>query len=276
MELYDTHVHFQSGQPEGDIQELVKRAADAGVARIVAVGGSPSLNAGAIAAAKRYPAAMGVALGFDRDQAPECASTTEALDVAMAHLRAEIGQRQQEGLRIVAVGEMGLDYHYSAETADMQKRLFDAQLSLSRDLLLPVVVHSREAQEDTLALLRTHVAQAQHSASRIGVLHCFTGDACFAQELVAMGFYVSFSGIVTFRNADPLRAAAAVVPDDRLLIETDTPFLAPVPMRGKRNEPAFVAHVAAMLAKVRGTDVETIARLTSQNARRLFDGGAAD
>lgn len=272
MELYDTHVHFQSGQPEGDIQELVKRAADVGVERIVAVGGSPSLNAGAIAVAKRYPAAMGVALGLDRDQAPDVASTAGELGGAMAQLRAEITQHQKEGMRVVAIGEMGLDYHYSAETADMQKSLFDAQLSLSRELALPVVVHSREAQEDTLSLLRTHVAHVQHSTDRVGVLHCFTGDACFAQQLVEMGLYVSFSGIVTFRNADPLRAAAAVVPDDRLLIETDTPFLAPVPMRGKRNEPAFVAHVAAMLAKVRGTDMETIADLTTENARRLFDG----
>jgi TatD DNase family protein len=138
-----------------------------------------------------------------------------------------------------------------------------------------VVVHSREADEATLAELREHAQAWRGEPGRAGVLHCFAGDEAFARQLLDLGFHISFSGIVTFRNADALRAVARLVPDDRLLIETDTPLLAPVPVRGKRNEPAFLPHVAAKLAGVRGCSVERIAEITTANAEWLFGRGAA-
>jgi TatD DNase family protein len=153
-----------------------------------------------------------------------------------------------------------LDYHYSADTAAAQKALFSSMLDGARHHGLPVVVHSREAEADTLALLENHRSAWRGDPDRLGVLHCFTGDLPFAQALLALGMMISFSGIVTFKNAAALRDVAAAVPDDRLLIETDSPYLAPVPYRGKRNEPAYVCFIASALAELRGCEAEKIAR----------------
>ena len=153
------------------------------------------------------------------------------------------------------------------ETADAQCALFAAQLRLADEWALPVVIHTREADEATLRVLD----ETPWRGNRLrGVIHCFTGDKNFARQLLDRQMAISFSGIVTFRNADRLRESAAFVPDERLLIETDTPFLAPLPRRGQRNEPAFVTHVAACLAEVRKTTVGRVAELTSRNARKLF------
>ena len=168
---------------------------------------------------------------------------------------------------ICAVGETGLDFHYHPETADAQCALFAAQLRLADEWRLPIILHTREADEATLRVLDE---TPWHGDGLRGVIHCFTGDKAFAAQLLDRQFMISFSGIVTFRNADMLRESAAFVPDDRLLIETDSPFLAPVPQRGKRNEPAFVTHVADCLARVRDTTAEHIAELTWRNAERLF------
>ena len=172
--------------------------------------------------------------------------------------------------KVKAIGEIGLDYHYSRDTSKKQKNLFNAQLALARELDLPVIIHSREADEDTLKALKQHAEESENAPERIGVLHCFTGDKQFASELLKLGYYISFSGIVTFRNADPLRSVAEIIPEDKILIETDSPFLAPEPKRGNRNEPAFVAYVAEKLANVRGTSTEEICRITYKNAVRLF------
>jgi TatD DNase family protein len=143
-------------------------------------------------------------------------------------------------------------------------------LDLAAKHRLPVIVHSREADDDTVELLREHVRRWRGDPARIGVLHCFTGTSEFARSVLDLGLMVSFSGIVTFRNADSLRAVAREVPEDRLLIETDTPYLAPVPQRGRPNEPAYVVHVAESLAKIRNDTVEHIAHSTARNALRLF------
>ena len=269
--FFDTHVHFEhSAGPDG-VQALLERARAAGVTQCVAVGATPALNATATGAAQRFPECVGAALGHDRDQAPRLAALERGIAGAVADLGAEIRRLQGAGVRIVAVGEIGLDFHYTPETAAQQVELFRAQLQLAAELKLPVIVHSREADRETTAELAAYARQVGQS-ERLGVLHCFTGTRDFAEELLAIGFDLSFSGIVTFRNADPLRAVAARVPADRLLIETDTPFLAPVPHRGKRNEPAFVVQVAETLARVRGSTVEQIAQVTTGNARRLFGG----
>jgi len=214
----------------------------------MAVGGSEALNEAA-KAAHRVAASdpslphVAVALGYDREQVGTERPLT--LDV-----------------RPAAIGEVGLDYYYSPETREQQRRLFAEQLELARAANLPVVIHTREADDDTLALLREIPSR--------GIIHCYTGTPEAARRFLDLGFYISISGIVTFRAADNVRAAARVVPDDRILIETDAPFLAPVPMRGKPNEPAFVAYTCAFLAARRGMCAEDFAALTFANAGRII------
>ena len=161
-----------------------------------------------------------------------------------------------------AIGEIGLDYHYSPETREAQMKLFAAQLDEARARDLPVVIHTREAAADTIALLKEIPSR--------GIIHCFTGDPEEAKAYLDLGLFVSFSGIVTFKMAENVRASALVVPDDRILIETDAPFLAPVPLRGNPNEPAFVKYTCAFLAKLRGADPEAFAELTFANAEKVL------
>ncbi|MBL7077352.1 MAG: TatD family hydrolase [Kiritimatiellae bacterium] len=257
----DTHMHLEPGD---DVAGLTARAVAAGVEHMVAVGGSESMNGAALDAAAREPGRFSATVAFDR----HVAETGGAGDIPglVEQVR---GMLSAPG--VVGVGETGLDYHYNPETGAEQRELFGAQLELAREAALPVVVHSREAEADTLIMLREHRRVWTHAYERLGVLHCFTGNVDMARELVSLGLFVSFSGIVTFRNADSLREAAAAVPDEWLLIETDTPYLAPVPHRGKPNEPAYLPDVATCLAAVRDTSVEQIAKITTENARRLFN-----
>jgi TatD DNase family protein len=246
--LFDTHAHFEGADEE--IGALLARAAGSGVSSVLAVGGSPSLNAGALAAQRLAAATslrLPVALGWDRDQAGKSLPELDLSNVA-------------------AVGEIGLDYYYEGAGKEAQLELFSSQLEKARALDKPVVIHTREADGDTLGALREVPSR--------GVIHCFTGSPDFCRRLLDLGFYVSISGIVTFRLADNVREVAKLIPDDRLLIETDSPFLAPVPMRGKANEPAFVAHTARFLADLRGMDYDEFVALTAGNAEKLFFGGS--
>ncbi len=168
--------------------------------------------------------------------------------------------------RVIAIGETGLDYHYAPETKTLQLDSFKKHIHVAKKLKKPLIIHTREAQQDTLALLR-----CEGAAEVGGILHCFTESWDMAEQAIELGFYISFSGIVTFKNATALREVAALVPDDRLLIETDAPYLAPVPHRGKENQPAFVVEVAKHLASIRGQSVEEIAKLSSDNFNRLFE-----
>lgn len=229
-ELFDTHAHFAGS--EAEIRAAVERAKAAGVTRIMAVGGSEKLNKTASLFDIR-------AIGWDRDAAGVPAPE---LDYSGAS----------------AVGEIGLDYHYSPETRKEQLELFSSQLEKARSLGLPVVIHTREADGDTIAALKEIPSR--------GIIHCFTGTPGFCRALLDLGFYISISGIVTFRFADNVRESALAVPDDRILIETDSPYLAPVPMRGNANEPAYLVHTAKFLAELRKTPFEDFAALTSKNA----------
>lgn len=255
MRFYDTHAHFPDNAEEN--RDVLERAVEAGVTRIVAVGATPELNASAAALAAARPAYVRLALGFDRDQAGKVPVST-----SVELLRTWTGQR-----KLSAIGEIGLDFHYTPGTADEQRTLFAAQLQLANELGLPVVIHTREAEEATLEVLDE---VSWRGVGARGVVHCFTGDKVFASKLLDRQLAISFSGIVTFRNADMLRESAAYIPDERLLIETDSPYLAPVPLRSKRNEPAFIRHVAECLARVRSTTLDTIAELTYENAARIF------
>jgi TatD DNase family protein len=167
--------------------------------------------------------------------------------------------------RVVAIGETGLDYHYGADSAARQQDWFRIHIAAARQLSKPLIVHSRTAREDTLRLL------AEEGAAEVGgVLHCFTEDWAMAEQALELNFYVSFSGIVTFKNAKPIQDAARRMPVDRLLVETDSPYLAPIPHRGKPNQPAWVRHVAEFVAQLRGQSLEQIAAITTANYLRLF------
>ena len=248
MRLYDTHCHFDRADPT-EIAAILSRAKAAGVEKLMAVGGSPKLNESAALAVQVAEEAyvapkVCCALGFDREQAGKAPARRDAAGT------------------VLAVGEIGLDYHYSPETREAQMKLFAEQLEEARAKGLPVVIHTREAAEDTLALLREIPSR--------GIIHCFTGGPEEAKAYLDLGFYVSMSGIVTFHAANNVRASALVIPDDRILIETDSPFLAPVPMRGNPNEPAFIRHTCEFLAKLRGTDPEEFAELTFVNAEKVL------
>jgi len=247
MKLYDTHCHFEKADAV-TIRATLERARAAGVEALMAVGGSAPLNESACVAqrvAEDCPLLPRVtlALGFDRDQ------VGKPVDLA-----AVLSQDD----RPAALGEIGLDYHYAPDTRDRQIELFSAQLELARAHDLPVVIHTREADEDTLSLLREIPSR--------GIIHCYTGMAEAARRFLDLGFYISMSGIVTFRAAENVREAARVIPNDRILIETDSPFLAPVPLRGQPNEPSFLVHTCAFLAEMRGMSADAFADLTFENA----------
>ncbi len=263
--LIDTHVHFAPGMSPEAMTSMVERAQAAGVGRMVAVGCEPDTTESALAAARRFPGQVAAAVGYDRSLAGSDARPEDIARLLDAAL----------DVRIVAIGEIGLDFYYTPETAVPQAELMAGQLALARERKLPVIVHSRDADTVTLELLGAHAAAWKGAVDRIGVLHCFTGTEGFARRLLDLGFMISFSGIVTFRNADSLRAVARLIPEDRLLIETDTPYLTPVPHRGVPNEPCYLPAVAAVLARVRGVPVERIAEITSRNTVGLFGGWSA-
>src|SRR5262245_29616548 len=172
--------------------------------------------------------------------------------------------------KVIGWGEIGLDYHYDHSPRDAQRRVFGRQLELALERRLPAIIHTREAEDDTIQILRENWADVG-GAEIGGIIHCFTSAQKLADAAIEMGFHISFSGVVTFKNAGDLRDVARSVPMDRLLIETDCPYLAPLPYRGKRNEPAFVRETAAKLAELKRVGVEAIARATSDNFKRLFN-----
>ncbi len=267
MRLFDTHAHFDGFAAEGSVAAVLARAAAAGVERMCAVGSSEASNELVVRLAREHPAALVAAVGYDRDQIGKSCDMEK-----LAALAADPA--------VVAVGEIGLDYYYSAETAPAQRALFGRMLAFAAARKLPVAVHSRYADDDTVEMLGEFstawkkvfhgVEKPEAAVPPPGILHCFTGDAAFAEELLALGFFISFSGIVSFNNAGPLRAVAKLVPEDRLLVETDCPYLTPKPFRGKVNEPAHVARVAEVLAEARGADAAALAEATFANARRIF------
>lgn len=249
MELFDTHAHFSA---DDDVDAIFARAAAAGVTRVLAVGGDDELNVHAL----RTPGC--VALGFDRDQIERAKDVLPTLPkLVSAHHD-----------RVAAIGEIGLDCHYNPETLKAQCDLFAAQLVLADQLALPVVIHTREADDATLGVLDEI---PWHHGDRLrGVIHSYTGIPRFAGQLLDRGFMISFSGIVTFKSADDVRASARYVPQDRILVETDSPYLSPVPLRGRPCEPAYVVHTATRLAAERNVPVETFASQTTANACDLF------
>jgi TatD DNase family protein len=253
--LIDSHCHLDFEDFDGDRDAVCARAAASGVDTMITIGASPSpqANARAVDLAERYPqifATVGVH--------PHDASSVD--DPLLHELT-----RLARGARVVGIGETGLDYHYEHSPRAAQREAFRRFVAMARAVQRPLVVHLRAADDDALALLRE-----EHAHDIGGVIHCFSSNARSARAFLDLGFYLSFSGIVTFKNADDVRAAAAITPSDRILVETDAPFLAPIPFRGRRNEPALVAQTASTLAALRGEPLEAFATNTVANTKRLF------
>jgi len=251
--LTDSHAHLDDARFASDRDAMIQRAWDSGVRRILTIGNGTG------------PDDMGCGIPF-AEAHPWIFTTVgvhphDASKVEDRHI--EMMEQLAQHPRVLAIGETGLDYHYDNSPRDVQRQVFQRQLELAARVGLPVIIHTREADEDTERLLRA-------AAGVRGVLHCFTSGRALATAALDLGFLISFSGIVTFPNARELAEIAMSVPADRLLVETDCPYLSPVPHRGKRNEPAFVLETARFLAGVRGISIEELASQTSENFTRLF------
>ena len=258
--MIDAHCHIAGPEFADDLDAVVERARDAGLAHafvILAADDEPEL-AQARRVAERWPDVR-FSIGVHPHAAGKFAD-----DPASAAREADSKIADQPLTR--GLGEIGLDYYYDHAPRDVQQQVFREQIRLARQRRLPIVIHTRDAEEDTFRIL------AEESAADVGgVFHCFTGDRDMARRALDIGFHISLAGIVTFPRALELREVAGIVPADRLLIETDSPFLAPVPHRGKRNEPAHVVHVAEAIAGLRGTDTAAIGAAALENFRRLFN-----
>jgi TatD DNase family protein len=252
--MVDSHCHIDMPQFDADRDEVVARARAAGLAEMLVVGevdeGAALARSLRVAESYGLPATAGV----HPHQARRAAEATWD----------EIQGLAREG-RIVAIGEIGLDFHYDYSPRDTQRAVFRRQIRLAREAGLPIVVHTREADDETAAILEDEGARETG-----GVIHCFTGGHELARRALALGFLISFSGILAFPRSDVIQQVAAQVPEDRLLVETDAPFLAPPPHRGKRNEPAFVVEVARKLASLRGASEQAIGEAARRNYARLF------
>lgn len=254
MSLVDSHCHLDSKPFDSDREAVIDRARSAGVETMLAIGtgdGPPDLEA-AIRLADTYPFIYATVGVHPHDAAKATPDTWLEITALTSHPKC------------VAFGEIGLDYHYDFSPRDTQRAAFTAQLEIARGARLPIVIHTREAWDDTLDLIRQH-----WDTSLGGIFHCFSGGPREAEQALSLGFHVSFSGIVTFPRATGIHEAARIVPNDRLLVETDAPYLAPIPHRGKRNEPAYVVRTAERLAELRGTSPDSIAAVTTANFRRL-------
>lgn len=263
--IIDTHCHLDMFRE--DASAVIQRAKDAGIEAIITVGSDPGSNAGNVSIAEQNDivyAAVGIHPHDAKDFTDEIFQQLKAWPSSPPY--SYPGQREHKGSKIIAIGETGLDYHYDHSPRGTQRDVFIKHLALARDAGLPVLIHSREAKEDTLDILR-------ESEITKGVLHCFSGDADMAERVMEMGLHISVAGPVTFKNAKDLSELVRVIPDDYLLIETDAPYLAPEPLRGKRNEPSFIVHTAVRLAELRGVSYGDIARVTTVNAKRLFKIG---
>ena len=307
MRLVDSHVHLDDRKFDADREAVIERALAAGVERMMAIGtgsGPPDLET-AIRQAERYPFIFATIGVHPHDASKATAETFARLRELAAHPK------------VLAIGEIGLDYHYDFSPREVQRAVFQKQLEIAAEAGKPIVIHSREAWADTMAMLASRPLpdgrgsdtgseprpseavkkwQAKACPTRVGhalacplpacgrffhsisgsgwsghrgIIHCFTGDSQQAREALDLGFHLAFGGVLTFPNAEAVREAARITPEDRLLVETDCPYLAPIPHRGRRNEPAFVVEVARRLAEVRGSTLDEIAGQTTRNFERL-------
>lgn len=253
MILFDTHAHLDDAGYNKDRDEMIRRARQAGVAHIVNVGFNLASSRDSINLADRYDlvyAAVGI---HPHDAAGAGPGYLEELAKMAAHPK------------VVAIGEMGLDYYRDLSPRPVQRKVFREQMALAKKLQKPIIIHDRDAHGDMMDILRK-----EKLGPSGGVMHCYSGSWEMARECLAMGFYISIAGPVTFPNAVKLKDVAARVPRDRLLIETDAPYLTPAPYRGKRNEPAYIIYTAEEVARLRGMEKEDLAKMCAENGRKLF------
>ncbi|MGH9928128.1 MAG: TatD family hydrolase [Pyrinomonadaceae bacterium] len=254
----DSHAHIDGTEFDADREQVIQRARDAGVSTILNVGtGDPHSGA--------FERAVELA---EKHTDVYAAVGTHPHDARLFDDKAEqlIARLIKQSSRVIAWGEIGLDFHYHNSPREVQLEVFRRQLQLAQELCLPVIIHTREAEAETIEILKSQRARGDLH----GIMHCFSGSLWQAQQAIELGFYISFSGIVTFKKAEELRAVAKQVPLQRLLIETDCPFLAPVPFRGKRNEPAYVVEVARCLAGIHERTVTEVGQITKDNFTALF------
>ena len=253
----DSHSHIEGAEFNADREAVIQRALEAGVEIIVCVGDgevSADSHAAAFKVADEH-SFIYTTVGVHPHEA-------RLLDDKLCAQLVELAQHP----KVIAWGEIGLDYHYDNSPRDVQREAFKRQLRMARERRLPAVIHTREAEADTLAILD----QEWKDSGLGGIIHCFTGTRAFAEVAIELGFLISFSGVVTFKNAEDLRDTAKHLPPETILIETDSPFLAPIPHRGKRNEPAYVVETARCVAEARGIELDEFAQVTSENFKRLF------
>jgi TatD DNase family protein len=252
--LIDSHCHLDFPDFAENLDDVVARARTADIARIVTISTRVKRQADLLAIAERFPDVF-CSVGTHPHYAHE------ELDVSAADLVA-----RTKNPKVVAIGEAGLDYHYDNSPRDAQERGFRTHIAAARETKLPLVIHSRDADDDMARILEEETGKGAFPA----VLHCFTGGPDLARRAIALGLFISFTGILTFKNSGALRDIAASLPADRILVETDAPYLAPGKYRGKRNEPAYVVETANVLAETRGVSFDAIARQTTENFFRLF------
>lgn len=250
--IWDTHAHLDDEQFDMDRDEVIQRARDVGITNIVNIGHTEENSRNAVEIASEYPFIYAT-VGIHPHDAKDCTESTW-----------ELMERLAQNPKVVAIGEIGLDYYRDLSPRDIQRKVFIRQLELANQLRLPIVIHNRDAHGDILQIVKKHPPEEG------GVFHSYSGSWEMARELLAMGFYLSFSGPLTYKNARHSVEVAAKVPKDRFVVETDCPYLTPVPYRGKRNEPAYVREVLEKVAELKGIPFEEAARLSSGNAKRLF------
>lgn len=251
--LFDTHVHLNAEQFEEDLTEVIARAKEAGVSNMLVVGFDRPTITRAMELIEEYEF-LYAAVGWH---------PVDAIDMTDADL--DWIESLAAHPKVVAIGEMGLDYHWDKSPKDIQMEVFRKQIRLAKKVELPIIIHNREATADILTILNE-----ENAAEVGGIMHCFSGSAETAKVCLEMNFYISLGGPVTFKNAKKPKEVAAEVPLERLLIETDCPYLAPHPFRGKRNEPAYVKLVAEQIAAIKQIPVEEVSRITTENAKKLF------
>ena len=261
--LIDTHCHLEMDAFNPDRGEVIGRARDAGIEAMITIGSDLEGNIGGLELSQKYDFIYS-AVGFHPHDAKDFTEEIfRKIKEWAAHPHFPVGEGGQQGSRVVAVGEIGLDYHYDHSPREIQQEVFMKQLQFAKAANLPVIIHTREAKKDTLDII-------EKTGVNKGVFHCFAGDVEMAEQAMKLGFFISIAGPVTFKNAKGLKEVAKTIPDDYLLIETDAPYLAPEPSRGKRNEPSFLVHTAKAVAELRRVGLEDIARITTLNAKRLF------
>lgn len=251
--LFDTHVHLNAEQYDEDLAEVIKRAREAGVEKMVVVGFDRPTIERAMELIEQYDF-LYASIGWH---------PVDAIDMTEGDLIwiEELSKHP----KVVAIGEMGLDYHWDKSPKDVQKDVFRQQIQLAKKVKLPIIIHNREATADIVEILKE-----ENAAEVGGIMHCFSGSSETAKECIDMNFYISLGGPVTFKNAKKPKEVAAEIPLEKLLIETDCPYLAPHPFRGKRNEPSYVKLVCEQIAEIKNIPVEEVAAITTENAKKLF------